>query len=161
MTKVFLFHDTIMWWPFCDQAKVKPPPIHFMTPSCCWLAQERCNSNELAMDLHFSCTNPSMWWPFCDHTKVKASPGPLSSCIIMAGRVSVPSSNRQFQRIPLTLSSEIVNSLRPNEALCISKLTIIGSDNGLSPDRCQVIIWTNAGILLIGPLRTNFSEIFI
>ena len=31
---------------------------------------------------------------------------------------------------------------------------IIGSDNGLSPDRHQAIIWTNAGILLIGPLRT-------
>ena len=43
--------------------------------------------------------------------------------------------------------------------ICISKLTIIGSDNGLSPGRCQAIIWTNAGILIIGPLRTNFSEI--
>ena len=45
--------------------------------------------------------------------------------------------------------------------ICINKLTIIGSDNGLSPDRRQAIIWTNAGILLIGPLGTNFSEIFI
>ena len=34
--------------------------------------------------------------------------------------------------------------------ISISKLTIIGSDNGLSPDRRQAIIWTNAGILLIG-----------
>ena len=33
---------------------------------------------------------------------------------------------------------------------CVSKVTIIGSD-----------IWTNAGILLTGPLRTNFSEILI
>ena len=41
------------------------------------------------------------------------------------------------------------------------KLTIIGSDNGLSPERRQAIIWTNAGILLIGPLGTNFSEILI
>ena len=45
--------------------------------------------------------------------------------------------------------------------ICNSKLTIIGSDNGLSPERRQAIIWTNAGILLIGPLGTNFSEIFI
>ena len=44
---------------------------------------------------------------------------------------------------------------------CISKLTIIGSDNGLSPRQCQAIIWTNAGMLLIGPLGTNFSEILI
>ena len=40
----------------------------------------------------------------------------------------------------------------------VSKLTILGSDNGLSPDQRQAIIWTNAGILLIAPLGTNFSE---
>ena len=45
--------------------------------------------------------------------------------------------------------------------ICVGKLTIIGSDNGLSPGRRQAIIWTNAGILLIGPLGTNFSEIVI
>ena len=45
--------------------------------------------------------------------------------------------------------------------ICVSKLTIIGSDNGLSPSRHQAIIWTNAGILLIGPLGTNFSGILI
>ena len=43
--------------------------------------------------------------------------------------------------------------------LCVSKLTIIASDNGLSPGRRQAIIWTNAGILLIGTLGTNFNEI--
>ena len=41
------------------------------------------------------------------------------------------------------------------------KLTIIGSDNGLSPGRRQAIIWINAGILLIEPLGTSFSEILI
>ena len=39
--------------------------------------------------------------------------------------------------------------------ICVSRLTITGSDNGLSPGLCQAIIWTSAGILLIGP---NFSE---
>ena len=34
--------------------------------------------------------------------------------------------------------------------ICVGKLTIIGSDNGLSPGRRQAIIWTMAGILLIG-----------
>ena len=38
---------------------------------------------------------------------------------------------------------------------------IIGSDNGLSPNRHQAIIWTNAELLLIGPCETNFSEIVI
>ena len=45
--------------------------------------------------------------------------------------------------------------------ICVGKLTIIGSDNGLSPGRRQAIIWTIAGILLIGPFGTNFSEILI
>ena len=43
----------------------------------------------------------------------------------------------------------------------VSKLTIIGSDNGLSPSWRQAIIWTNAVIFLIWPLGTNFSEILI
>ena len=43
--------------------------------------------------------------------------------------------------------------------ICISKLTIIGSDNGLSPGRREAIIWINAGLLLIRTLGTNFSEI--
>ena len=45
--------------------------------------------------------------------------------------------------------------------ICVGKLTIIGSDNGLSPGRRQAIIWTNAGILLIGALGTNFNEMLI
>ena len=55
----------------------------------------------------------------------------------------------------------IFNSLRPRDTVCVSKLTIIGPDNGLSPGRHQAIIWTNAGILLIPTLGTNFSEILI
>ena len=45
--------------------------------------------------------------------------------------------------------------------ICIDNLAIIGSDNGLSPGRRLAIIWTNAGILLIGPWGTNFSELLI
>ena len=45
--------------------------------------------------------------------------------------------------------------------ICVSKLTIIGSDNGLLPGQCQAIIWTYAEILLIWPSGTQFSEIFI
>ena len=45
--------------------------------------------------------------------------------------------------------------------ICVSKLSVTGSDNGLSPDRRQAIIWTNAGILSIGPLATNVRELLI
>ena len=41
---------------------------------------------------------------------------------------------------------------------CISQLTTIGSDNGLSPGRRQTMIWTNAGILLNETLGTYISE---
>ena len=52
--------------------------------------------------------------------------------------------------------------------VCVGNLTIIGSDNGLSPGRRQAIIWTSAGILLFwtlgNKLQWNFnrnSNIFI
>ena len=45
--------------------------------------------------------------------------------------------------------------------ICVSKLSTIGSDNGLSPERHQAIIWNNAGILLIWTLGTKFNEILI
>ena len=43
--------------------------------------------------------------------------------------------------------------------ICVSKLIIIGSDNGLAPERRQAIIWTIARILFIGTLGTYFSQI--
>ena len=44
--------------------------------------------------------------------------------------------------------------------ICVGKLTIIGSDNVLSPGRRQAIIQTNDGVLLIEPLGTNVSEMW-
>ena len=43
--------------------------------------------------------------------------------------------------------------------ICVRKLTIIVSDNGLLPGLHQAIIWTNAGTLLIQTLETIFNEI--
>ena len=44
--------------------------------------------------------------------------------------------------------------------MCISKITIIVSYNGLLPGRHQAIIWTNAGIWLSWLIWTNMSEIY-
>ena len=41
----------------------------------------------------------------------------------------------------------------------VDNLTIIGSDDNLSPGRRQAIIWINAGILWIRSVGTIFSEI--
>ena len=57
---------------------------------------------------------------------------------------------------------QLVNSLRPSDTnICAGNTIIIGSDNGLSSGWHQALIWTNAGIRLIGPLETNFNEISI
>ena len=45
--------------------------------------------------------------------------------------------------------------------ICVGNLAINGSENGLSPGRRQAITSINVGILLIGPLGTNFSEMII
>ena len=43
--------------------------------------------------------------------------------------------------------------------ICVSELTIIVWDNGLSPSRRQAIILANGESLLIGPLGTKFCEL--
>ena len=45
--------------------------------------------------------------------------------------------------------------------ICVSKLTIIGSDKGSSPGPRQAINLTNDGLFLIGHLGRNFNEILI
>ena len=41
--------------------------------------------------------------------------------------------------------------------ICVSKLTFIGSDNGLSPGRRQAIIWTNATNIIKLNLRNKLQ----
>ena len=64
-------------------------------------------------------------------------------------------------RVPWKVAKWLITHWGRVTHICVSKLTIIGSDNGLSPGRRQAIIWTNADILLIWPLGTNFSGILI
>ena len=61
----------------------------------------------------------------------------------------------------MTINEEEDLSWGRGTHICVNNLTIIGSDNGLSTGRRQAIIYTNAGILSIGPLGTKFSEILI
>ena len=60
---------------------------------------------------------------------------------------------RAHKSVPLTHWGRVTH-------ICVGILIIVGSDNGLSPDQRQAIIWANDGRLLIGPLETHFSEIF-
>ena len=62
------------------------------------------------------------------------------------------------KRRPFCLGLNVLTHWGRVTHICVGKLTIIGSDNGLSPGWHQAIIWTNAGILLIGPLGTNLNK---
>ena len=55
----------------------------------------------------------------------------------------------------------LVTSDRRSQFSTAKIIVAIVSGYGLLPGRRQAIIWSNAGTLLIGPLRTKFSEILI
>ena len=79
----------------------------------------------------------------------------ISMLLIPDVMVSSTSANIQLE----TLSRTVLTHLGRVTHICVSKLTIIGSDNGVLVERHQAIIWTNAWILLIGLLGIKFSEI--
>ena len=56
-----------------------------------------------------------------------------------------------------TRDASAIMSLRPRVThTCVGKLTIIGSDNALSPCRRQDISWTNAGITAFAKSNSRF-----
>ena len=63
--------------------------------------------------------------------------------------------------VPMKTQHQLLTHWHKMTHIYVSKLSIIGSDNGLSPGWRQALMCTNAGIMLIGPLGTNFSEILI
>ena len=74
-------------------------------------------------------------------TPLQGEPVILLSCVSKV--------DQNFSHLPLVLHIySLVNQVS------------IDSDDGLSPIRHQAIIWTSAGLLSIGPLGTNFSEIW-
>ena len=73
----------------------------------------------------------------------------ISTCPL--GKWSVINNDWRYLSLVWSICSSKVNSLSRVTHICVTKLTIIGSDNGLVP--------TSAGILLIRTLETNFSEI--
>ena len=98
-----------------------------------------------------------------EETKLDINPS-----INLVGTLSLATGDHSIDNLtPAIFSSRRFSILRISTHwgrvtyICVSKLTFIGSNNGLSPDRRQAIILTNAGLLLIGPLGTKFNEILI
>ena len=88
----------------------------------------------------------------------------LNLVIIVLADGPVPIRARQGARASaaMVLTYIIIRILQPQHQrgwvtyICISEVTIIDSDNGLSPGWRQAITWANVGILWNGPLGTNF-----
>ena len=99
------------------------------------LMQERRNSTANTLELRLSCTTHRVYM----------------SMVLCKGDTKPLLMHWSYAPFALTHWGRVKH-------ICVNKLTIIGSDNGLSPGRRQAIIWTNAGILLIRTLGTNFSE---
>ena len=102
---------------------------------------------------------------FFPHPKqhIKSFVDPLKSFLTFS-RTAIPASDwvmYQAANVMVSTSNNLITDWGRVTQTCVSKFTIIGSDNGLSPIRRQAIIWSNAGILLIWTLETNFSEILI
>ena len=66
-----------------------------------------------------------------------------------------------FQQMNSWVILKFVNSLRPSGTYVLVNWVIIGSGNGLLPERIQAITWTNADWLWIVSLGINFIEIWI
>ena len=71
---------------------------------------------------------------------------------ITVRRNSAPSISRGW------LFSQNYEIIEAETYIYVSKLTIISSENYLSPGRRKAIIWTNHLILLMRTIGTNFSE---
>ena len=80
----------------------------------------------------------------------------LSACKLIEAEWCIYGSASGHGTVAVLLPGFAINSF-VTWHICIVNVIIIGSDDGLSPDRCQAIIWTT-GILLIGPLGTNFMK---
>ena len=103
------------------------------------LEQDCSNSSALAMELLQSCTKPPILYVRKNVSMSKT----LKYC---------------HKHTHIVNFSYILTHWGRVMHICISELNIIGSDNGLALTRH---FWTNAGILLIWPLGTDFSEMLI
>ena len=119
--------------------------------------QKRCNSIANALGLCLFCFWPLIiWYVIYDFQFVMYRAIPFQALISEAMYMWMAErwSSKDWWVTGLTHWGRVTH-------ICISNLTIIGPDDGLSPGWRQDIIWTDAGILLIGPWGTNFSEILI
>ena len=60
--------------------------------------------------------------------------------------------------VKIPVYQSLYELVSPNAAYMRQWIISISSDNGLAPIRRQVIIWTNGGLISIGPLGANCKK---
>ena len=129
------------WWPFCSGLKSQWVNCQTTIYEFKWYLCQ--NTNNLIEENAYNWFRPGDIWPKYESV----------NCII--------TNWFKYWLVACLAPGQHLTHWSRVTHLCVSKLTSIASDNGLSPGRRQAIIWNNAGILLIGPLGTNISEILI
>ena len=97
------------------------------------------------------------WWPFCLGLNVLLVQLPISRNhrnVKATHRWPLWRESTHHRCISVTYWCRVTY-------ICVSKIIIVGSDNGLSPAWHHAIIWNNAKILLLVPLEINFNEIVV
>ena len=145
--------------------KFKSKFWHFISRKCLWKWRPFC----LSLNVLITVTQASTWNVETPFTSIidPSRVGNYHASILTEGSFVTLSASPKFpiecfdSHTSIPYLAIILTHWGRVTQLCVHKLSIIGSDDGFLPDRRQAIIWTNAGILLIGPLGTNFSEIVI
>ena len=111
----------------------------------------------LILCMFMFCMHHCQWYTSLDRVEIS------DTCIDNFFNKNISSFTRLFIHmwVLYTMQAILLTHWGRVTHISINKLTIIGSDNGLSPDQRQAFIWTNAWILLIGNSGTSFSGIVI
>ena len=103
-------------------------------------------------------------WRLCSHIKgMPSTKLHYFQCISrkMLHSCTKPSTDTIFAFFTQSFYFRDFNSLMTGDINTSDNWVMIDAGNGWLPDLCQVITWTTAGCLLIGPLGANFFDIWM
>ena len=137
---------TFLWWP---QNESQAPGITREHAMGKWLDQNL-DFHALLNTWIITCYHRKLWFPSKQENNSKifyklTNIDPHAHCCSANGNINSHSSHCGL----VTPHCVTLTHWGWMTQICISKITIIGSHNGLSPGRHQTIIWTNAVILTL------------
>ena len=114
---------------------------------------------KISLCWHFSYWSRNIYFFELGHKHVSWYRGSLCLSGAIFDIAQILAHLARMSRIQYHLGRAILPESSQVMHICISKGTIIGSDNGVVPGRHQAIVWTNAGLLLIrNKLQWNLNQ---